>query len=57
MDEAVLVNDGDTYLGIGRLFETQSAIKALTFGGVDRDGKDATNDLTYILVDICELNL
>ena len=22
MDEAILVNDGDTYLGIGRLFET-----------------------------------
>jgi len=55
MDEAVLVNDGDTYLGIGRLFETQSTDQALTFGGVDHDGKDATNDLTYMLVDICEL--
>ncbi len=55
MDEAVLVNDGDTYLGIGRLFETQSTDQALTFGGVGRDGQDATNDLTYMLVDICEL--
>ena len=55
MDEAILVNDGDTYLGIGRLFETQSTDQALTFGGVDRDGRDATNDLTYMLVDICEL--
>jgi choline trimethylamine-lyase len=55
MDEATLVNDGDTFLRIGRLFETQSTDQALTFGGVDRDGKDATNDLTYMLVDICEL--
>ncbi|MGB5218851.1 MAG: pyruvate formate lyase family protein [Smithella sp.] len=55
MDECILVNDGDTYLAIGRLFETQSTDQALTFGGVDRDGQDATNDLTYMLVDICEL--
>jgi len=55
MDEAILVSDGDTYLRIGRLFETQSTDQALTFGGVDRDGNDATNDLTYMLVDICEL--
>ncbi|HUN55300.1 MAG TPA: pyruvate formate lyase family protein [Smithella sp.] len=55
MDEAVLVNDGDTYLRMGRLFETQSTDQALTFGGVGKDGRDATNDLTYMLVDICEL--
>ncbi len=55
MDECILVNDGDTYLAIGRLFETQSTDQALTFGGVDRDGQDATNDLTYMLADICEL--
>lgn len=55
MDEAVLINDGDTYLRIGRLFETQSTDQSLTFGGVDRDGRDATNDLTYILLDVCEL--
>ncbi|PKN53152.1 MAG: hypothetical protein CVU55_02775 [Deltaproteobacteria bacterium HGW-Deltaproteobacteria-13] len=55
MDEAILVNDGDTYLGLGRLFETQSTDQALTFGGIGRDGQDATNDLTYMLVDICEL--
>jgi formate C-acetyltransferase len=55
MDEAIMVNDGDTYLGIGRLFETQSTDQSLTFGGFDKDGKDATNDLTYMLVDICEL--
>jgi pyruvate formate-lyase/glycerol dehydratase family glycyl radical enzyme len=55
MDEAILINDGDTYLAIGRLFETQSTDQALTFGGVGRNGQDATNDLTYMLVDICEL--
>ncbi len=55
MDEAILVNDGDTYLRIGRLFETQSTDQALTFGGVDKNGHDATNDLTYMLLDVCEL--
>ncbi|MBN1363848.1 MAG: radical SAM protein [Syntrophaceae bacterium] len=55
MDECVLVNDGDTYFAIGRLFETQSTDQALTFGGVGKDGNDATNDLTYMLLDICEL--
>jgi pyruvate formate-lyase/glycerol dehydratase family glycyl radical enzyme len=55
MDEAILVNDGDTFFAIGRLFETQSTDQTVTFGGVDKDGKDATNDLTYMLVDICEL--
>jgi formate C-acetyltransferase len=55
MDEAILVNDGDTYFAIGRLFETQSTDQTVTFGGMDKDGNDATNDLTYMLVDICEL--
>jgi formate C-acetyltransferase len=55
MDEAILVNDGDTYLRIGRLFETMSTDQAVTAGGLGRDGKDATNDVTYMLLDICEL--
>ncbi|HPN11737.1 MAG TPA: pyruvate formate lyase family protein, partial [Spirochaetota bacterium] len=55
MDEAILVNDGDTYLRIGRLFETMSTDQSVTAGGLGRDGKDATNDLTYMLLDICEL--
>ena len=55
MDEVILVNDGDTYLRIGRLFETMSVDQAITAGGVGRDGKDATNDCTYMLLDICEL--
>ncbi len=55
MDEAILVNDGDTYLRIGRLFETMSTDQAVTAGGLGRDGRDATNDVTYMLLDICEL--
>jgi formate C-acetyltransferase len=55
MDEVILVNDGDTYLGIGRLFETMSTDQTLTAGGLGRDGQDATNDVTYMLLDICEL--
>jgi len=55
MDEVILVNDGDTYLGIGRLFETMSTDQTVTVGGLGKDGKDATNDVTYMLLDICEL--
>jgi formate C-acetyltransferase len=55
MDEAILVNDGDTYLRIGRLFETMSTDQAVTAGGLGKDGRDATNDVTYMLLDICEL--
>ena len=55
MDEALLVNDGDTYLGITRLFETMSTDQTVTAGGLGKDGKDATNELTYALLDICEL--
>ncbi len=55
MDEVILVNDGDSYLNISKLFETLSTDQALTFGGVDKDGKDATNDITYMLMDACEL--
>jgi len=55
LDEAVLVSDGDTYLRIGRLFETMSTDQTITAGGLGKDGKDATNELTYALLDICEL--
>jgi len=55
MDEVILVNDGDGILNVSKLFETLSVDQALTFGGVDREGKDAVNDLTYMLVDACEL--
>jgi len=55
MDEAILVSDGDSVLRIGRLFETQSTDQSVTVGGMDRDGRDACNDVTYMLLDICEL--
>lgn len=55
MDEAILVNDGNTFPELFNLFETLSTDQAITFGGLDKDGNDATNDVTYMLVDACEL--
>jgi pyruvate formate-lyase/glycerol dehydratase family glycyl radical enzyme len=55
MDESILLNDGDSYLRVGRLFETMSTDQTVTAGGLGKDGKDATNELTYALLDICEL--
>ncbi|NLO64217.1 MAG: radical SAM protein [Clostridiales bacterium] len=55
MDEVILVNDGNSFLNISKLFETLSTDQALTFGGVDKNGEDAVNDVTYMLMDACEL--
>jgi len=55
MDEVILVNDGDGILNVSKLFETLSVDQSLTFGGVDRQGGDAVNDVTYMCVDACEL--
>lgn len=55
MDEVILVNDGDGILNVSKLFETLSVDQALTFGGVDKGGDDAVNDVTYMLIDACEL--
>ena len=55
MDEAILANDGNSYLSVRRLFETMSTDQTVTAGGLGKDGKDATNELTYALLDICEL--
>ncbi|MDR1734522.1 MAG: radical SAM protein [Oscillospiraceae bacterium] len=55
MDECILVNDGDSLLNIGKLFETLSTDQSMTFGGDKPDGTDGTNDITYMLCDICEL--
>ncbi|MEX2684569.1 MAG: pyruvate formate lyase family protein, partial [Candidatus Sigynarchaeota archaeon] len=49
------VNDGNSILSIYKLFETLSIDQTITFGGVDKDGNDATNDVTYMLIDACEL--
>ncbi|MGC4119643.1 MAG: pyruvate formate lyase family protein [Myxococcales bacterium] len=51
----MLLGDGDSFLRIGRLFETQSTDQTVTAGGMGPDGRDATNDVTYLLLDICEL--
>ncbi|MEX2719182.1 MAG: pyruvate formate lyase family protein [Candidatus Sigynarchaeum springense] len=55
MDEDIFVNDGNSILSIYKLFETLSIDQTITFGGVDKDGNDATNDVTYMLIDACEL--
>ena len=55
MDEAILVNDGAGFLSMSQNFETLSTDQSLTFGGVDKQGNDATNDITYMLIDACEL--
>jgi formate C-acetyltransferase len=55
IDECIIVNDGNGLLSLSRNFETLSIDQSLTFGGLGLDGEDATNDVTYMLVDICEL--
>lgn len=55
MDEVIIVNDGDSFLNVSKLFETLSVDQAVTFGGIDKHGNDATNDVTYMLIDACEL--
>ena len=54
-EEVVFVNDGGSIMRFYRAFETITTDQTLTFGGVGRDGRDATNDLTYMLLDCCEL--
>lgn len=55
MDEIIFVNDGDQLFQLGKLFESLSPVETVTVGGVDRDGRDATNDVTYMILDACEL--
>jgi formate C-acetyltransferase len=55
MDEILFVNDGNSMLSLYKNFETLSVDQTVTFGGVDKDGNDATNDVTYMLLDACEL--
>ncbi|MCP3940938.1 MAG: hypothetical protein GY710_05585 [Desulfobacteraceae bacterium] len=38
-----------------RLFGGAGAVPAITLGGVDKDGNDAVNELTYVLLKITEL--
>jgi len=55
IDEVILLNDGDTAFELGKMFESLSPVETVTVGGVDRDGADCTNDVTYMILDICEL--
>ena len=55
IDEVILLNDGDTAFEFGKLFESLSPVETVTVGGVDRAGRDCTNDVTYMILDVCEL--
>jgi len=55
IDEVIFLNDGDTGFEMGKLFESLSPVETVTVGGVDADGNDATNDVTYLILDACEL--
>jgi formate C-acetyltransferase len=55
IDEVIFVNDGDTGFQLGKLFESLSPVETVTVGGVDEAGKDATNDVSYMVLDVCEL--
>lgn len=54
-DEVIFLNDGDTAFRLGQLFESLSPVETITVGGVDEDGNDLTNDVTYMVLDACEL--
>ncbi len=55
VDEVIFINDGDTGLQFGKLFESLSTVETVTIGGVDQQGKDCTNDVSYMILDVCEL--
>ena len=55
IDEVIFLNDGDTGFEMGKLFESLSPVETVTVGGVDREGNDCTNDVTYMILDACEL--
>ena len=55
MDEIVFLNDGDRLFQFGKLFESLSPVETVTVGGTDGQGNDATNDVTYMILDVCGL--
>ncbi|MBI5477679.1 MAG: radical SAM protein [Deltaproteobacteria bacterium] len=55
IDELIFLSDGESGLQFGKLFESLSPVETITIGGVDGEGRDATNDLTYLILDGCEL--
>ncbi len=54
-DEIIFLNDGDSAVRLGQLFESLSPVETVTVGGVDADGNDVTNEVTYMILDACEL--
>lgn len=56
IDEIIFFNDGDTGLQLGKLFETVSPVESITVGGVGADGNDATNDVSFMILDACKLH-
>jgi formate C-acetyltransferase len=54
-DEVIFLNDGDSAFQLGKLFESLSPVETVTMGGTDDEGNDATSDVTYLLLDVCEL--
>jgi formate C-acetyltransferase len=56
VDEIIFVNDGDGGFQFGKLFESLSPVETVTIGGVDEEGNDCTNDVSYMILDICELH-
>jgi formate C-acetyltransferase len=55
IDELIFLSDGESGLQLGKLFESLSPVETITIGGVDSEGRDCTNDLTYMILDVCEL--
>ena len=55
IDEVIFLNDGDTGFELGKLFESLSPVETVTVGGMDRAGNDCTNDVSYMILDACEL--
>ncbi len=55
IDELIFLSDAESGLQLGKLFESLSPVETITVGGVDAEGRDATNELSYLILDICEL--
>jgi pyruvate formate-lyase/glycerol dehydratase family glycyl radical enzyme len=55
IDELIFLSDGESGLQLGKLFESLSPVETITIGGVDGEGRDCVNELSYMILDICEL--
>ncbi|MBT3217826.1 MAG: radical SAM protein [Proteobacteria bacterium] len=55
IDELIFLNDGDVAFELGKMFESLSPVETVTVGGFDGEGKDCTNDVSYMVLDVCEL--